>query len=153
MKFTIYYNVTNGGDGSAYPSFYESMELADWVEDHEDEGWGESSTGSIVVKSNSPITCSEKMTTKEAFLIDRYFDTYDYDRKEDERNEFMEKFFPDGLPTFTVITEEINDDPEYMYLRNNIFADGEKIASEWQNREKSGKVFEDFLNTGNREEK
>jgi hypothetical protein len=39
-KKVIYYSIRNGGDGSAYPYFYESEELAEWDQEHLTEGWG-----------------------------------------------------------------------------------------------------------------
>jgi hypothetical protein len=30
MKLEIYYSVHSGGDGSVYPHFFESLELAEW---------------------------------------------------------------------------------------------------------------------------
>ena len=40
-KLTLWYSVQNGGDGSAYPSFFETKELAEWDQDNQDEGFGE----------------------------------------------------------------------------------------------------------------
>lgn len=56
-KLTLYYSVQNGGDGSAYPQFMESLELAEWDQDHASEGWGESCTGSITLESDPPHHC------------------------------------------------------------------------------------------------
>ena len=39
MKKRIYYSVNSGGDGSAYPYWFDSQELADWDNDHQYEGW------------------------------------------------------------------------------------------------------------------
>ena len=33
----IWYSVLNGGDGSAYPVFMTTKELAEWDQDHMDE--------------------------------------------------------------------------------------------------------------------
>ena len=66
---TLYYSVQNGGDGSAYPVFFESMELAELDQDTMDEGWGESCTGSIVLESDSPITVTYPIIhTKESTI-------------------------------------------------------------------------------------
>ena len=146
MKLTIYYNVGDGGDGSAYPQFYESKELASWDEEIHEPRWGEPSTSKIVLESDSPITHNLNPETKEAYLIDKYLDGYNANKN--EQTKFIEKFFPDGLPAFSVMTEVIHDDPKYKYLNNIIFIDGKKIAHAWQDREKSGKIFEDFLNAG-----
>lgn len=64
---TLHYSVQSGGDGSAYPHFYESAELAELDQEFPlyGEGWGESCTGSIIVESDSPITVRDKVTTLE----------------------------------------------------------------------------------------
>ena len=63
----LYYSVSNGGDGSAYPNFFESEELAEWHQDHLEDGWGESCTGVIEVTSDSIITCGSLETAQEVF--------------------------------------------------------------------------------------
>lgn len=70
MKLKIWYSVQNGGDGSAYPIWMESEELAEWHQRNMDEGWGEPCTGYIEVQSDSKITVCEKLTTIED-LIER----------------------------------------------------------------------------------
>jgi len=66
---TLYYSVQNGGDGSAYPAFFDSMELAELDQDTMDEGWGESCTGSIELESDSPITVTyPTIQTKEKVI-------------------------------------------------------------------------------------
>ena len=90
---TLYYSVGNGGDGSAYPEFMESMELAEWDQDHMSEGWGESCTGQITLESDSPITPKSEITTKESY----YENSASYE-KPYIRQEFIDQFFPNGLP-------------------------------------------------------
>ena len=46
----FWYSVRNGGDGSAYPTFFESEELAELDQEYLDEGWGESCTGYLEVE-------------------------------------------------------------------------------------------------------
>ena len=103
MELTIYYSVRNGGDGSAYPTFMESKELAEWDQDHLYEGWGESCTGSLTIQSDSPITVNA-VETKEEYFVGRYLCNYGWghmdDNGIDEMEEFIEVFFPDGLPIF-----------------------------------------------------
>ncbi|MCK5617387.1 hypothetical protein KAR91_86795 [Candidatus Pacearchaeota archaeon] len=142
MKLIIYYNVGDGGDGSAYPNFYESEELASWDEEEHEPRWGEPSAGKMVFESDSPITHNIDIETKEAYLIDKYLDGYSPDER--LKQKFIEKFFPDGLPTFSVTTEPVKTTDEYLY--NNVFVDGKKVAKEFKSVEESGKVFEDFLN-------
>lgn len=91
---TLYYSVSNGGDGSAYPKFSLSKELADIHQDMEGEivgeGWGEPCVGAITLESESPITVREDnfkwFITKEGLLkqLEDYLDPEDdylYDPK------------------------------------------------------------------------
>lgn len=91
-----YYSVTNGGDGSAYPHWYESQELADWDNDHQNEGWGETCTGSIEFTGEALFD----IKTKEGYLIGLYINTSE--EEDDKFEEFKEEFFPDGLPEYTI---------------------------------------------------
>jgi hypothetical protein len=75
MKLEIFYSVNDGGDGSAYPHFFESRELAEIDQDFQrevyDTGFAESCTGSIVIESDSPMkVVGEKIITAESFLED-----------------------------------------------------------------------------------
>jgi len=62
-KLTLYYSVSNGGDGSAYPQFSLNEELVDIHQEIQNElhgeGWGEPCTGSIELESESPIKVSQ----------------------------------------------------------------------------------------------
>ena len=86
----IYYSIRNGGDGSASITWMESQELASWDQDHMYEGWGEDCSGSIEIEGRF----LEKVITKEAYLLDM--------DEERETSKFIEQFFPQGLPDFTV---------------------------------------------------
>jgi len=82
MERTIWYSVRSGGDGSAYPFFFESKELAEIDQDFLDEGWGETCTGSITLQSDSPITVVDELITKEMVIDEieeELKDTYSYD--------------------------------------------------------------------------
>lgn len=108
---TIWYSVSNGGDGSAYPHWMESLELAEWDQDHMDEGWGESCTGSITISSQCDIEIKEKVLTKEGYFLKNY--AYGFYPDDDEAVEFINKFFPDGLPVFDIIIDEMPN-PSYV---------------------------------------
>lgn len=98
MTFILFYSVRNGGDGSAHPIFMESQELADFDQSHMSEGWGESCTGSITLKSDSPIIClDDDVATKESYFIENYCGEWP-ERDSDEKEEFISQFFTDGLP-------------------------------------------------------
>lgn len=145
MKLIIYYNVESGGDGSVHANFFESEELAEWDDEHDIEGWAEPSVGSIIFESDSPISCTKDIITKELYLIEHYFDGYNEDNKEEK--EFSNKFFPNGLPKFTVKTEEVEDkSDDYEYIYNNVYIGDKKITRIFKRKINSGKIFEDFLN-------
>lgn len=95
-KLTIYYSVANFGDGSAYPIFFNTKELAEWHQNHLLERWGEPCTGEIVVKGDN-LSCPE-LETKESYYLTLLLE----DENEDEAKQFLVEFFPDGLPEFTV---------------------------------------------------
>ena len=95
-KLIIYYSVDNCGDGSAYPRLFTTEKLAEWHQNHLDEGWGESCTGEIVVEGDN-LSCPE-LQSKEGYYLELLLEGYD----EDEDKEFKADFFPDGLPEFSV---------------------------------------------------
>jgi hypothetical protein len=138
MKHTleIHYSIRNGGDGSASPEFMESAELASWDQGHMDEGWGEDCSGSIEFESDSPIICKEKITTKESYLIRMINYGEDYE-------EFKGVFFPEGLPKFTVVTEDAGS-PGYLY--NKVYLGEKEVAKIFKRESDSGKVFEEKIN-------
>lgn len=76
-ELKLHYSVQNGGDGSAYPEFFESAELARLDQENMDEGWAEDCDGTITLKSDSPITCDESITTLED-LIERMEEDWEY---------------------------------------------------------------------------
>jgi hypothetical protein len=139
-EYTLYYSIRNGGDGSAHAYFMESEELCQWDQDHMSEGWGESCNNCFTLKSATEIVPVDEIETKEAYFIDRYMDGYG---DEEEAAEFIAQFFPDGLPHFTVTTEE-TDNPKYLY--NNVFVGERQVAKVFKEKGGSGSVFEGLLN-------
>lgn len=65
MKTTIWYSVQNCGDGSAYPEWFESKELAVLDQKFMDEGWSEACVGSLEIKHEGPIKFSNVIFTAE----------------------------------------------------------------------------------------
>src|SRR4051812_36363537 len=114
-ELTLHYSVQNGGDGSAYPKFMSSAKLAEYDQEHMDEGWGESCTGSITLESDSPITVKEEITTPENYLIDLMTG---YKPDESQITEFIQEFLPEGKPKFTVQTRETGNS---KYLYNDVY--------------------------------
>ncbi len=97
--FKLYYSIQNGGDGSAYPEWFDSEKLARWDQDHMYEGWGESCDGWITLTSESPIFVKDTVYTPKTYL-ERLREDYDdkYSDKDDldNINKFVEEFFPNG---------------------------------------------------------
>ena len=98
-SLTLYYSVHNGGDGSAYPYFALTQELAEIDQEivNLNEGWGEDCTGSITLESDSPITVSKRnndwMITKESLLedINNHLEYYKEDKEAKEIKQKIEK--------------------------------------------------------------
>lgn len=107
----LYYSVQNCGDGSAYPWFFTTKELAEWDQEHMDDGWGEMCVAMIEVINGT--SCSDLMDAVQYWLKcieDEDFEPWDL------RKEYLGEFFPKGLPEFEV---KVVDD--YYH----IFAEGE----------------------------
>ena len=66
-KTTIYYSVSNGGDGSAYPNFFFDKDCADLHQEivNEGEGWGEDCVGSLTITHTGTIEIDNCMTREE----------------------------------------------------------------------------------------
>ena len=98
----VYYTVLNGGDGSAYPTWTESMDLAEFYQDNIDDeyGWGESCCGILELESDSPIIIKSKVVTKYDYLYENFLNNY---------NEYLESHALNFLDKFG---DEINLDDE-----------------------------------------
>lgn len=139
----LYYSIQNGGDGSASPRFMESAELTYWDQEHMDEGWGEPCDGVITLTSESPITVERiDIMTKERYLISNYIEGYH--ARNSEAKEFIEEFFPDGLPEFEVIEEDEIIRGEYKY--NIIKIEGKEVARLFRRDIHSGSVLQNKFN-------
>jgi len=130
MKLTLYYSVEDGGDGSAYPRWFETEELAEWHQNHLDDGWGEPCTGDITVEGNNLI-CTE-LRSKEGYYLELLLGGYEDENQSKEREEFKAEFFPDGPPEFTVKISRTNYYGVYVEgkLAYEQFAYPEKKANE-----------------------
>ncbi len=103
MKTELFYVCINGGDGSAYPSFVESKELAQWIEENESEGFTEAA-GSLTLNSDSPIDV-DGLETKESYFLENVGDEWTNFSKE-EVQDFIDTFFSGVRPTFEVRDSE-----------------------------------------------
>ena len=104
FKIKLIYSVNDGGDGSAYPKLYDSIELADWDQDRQhkefESGFAECCTGSFTVESESPIKILDNVNTVESELeeIQRRISECDHYKDKDSYykenyNRLMEMYF------------------------------------------------------------
>ena len=111
----IYYSIHNCGDGSAVSIFVDSRKLAEWDQDHLDEGWGEPSWGQLDVTSESAITVDPLFSAAGYYLwkeLDEYWN-------DEDKKEFEAEFFPKGVPKFYVLI--LDDDDEYYHIYANAY--------------------------------
>jgi hypothetical protein len=140
MKHTLelHYYIQNCGDGSASVTFCESEQLADFDQD-EDNGWGEPCTGSITFESDSPITVKEDIMTHAKYLLELI------DAENDDKIvKFIEEFYPDGAPGWTVEIDDTYKDKTYCC--NKVYANGVFVDTLLRRKEESGAVLHEFLN-------
>lgn len=69
-KLTLWYSVSNGGDGSAYPQFFETERLTEMDQELMEEGWGECCNGSIEIEGENLKIIRPKIITTEEFIKD-----------------------------------------------------------------------------------
>lgn len=126
MKYelTLYQSIRSGGDGSASAVLMESQELAEWDQEHQDEGWGEECIETIRLQSDSPIEIIDEVETALGYLLE----LLDYD-PEDSIQEFVEQFFPNGIPEITVTQWNAPNNPKVKVLE--IWADGKLQKVDW----------------------
>ena len=137
-ELELHYYIQNCGDGSASVTFCESEELADFDQD-EENGWGEPCTGSIKLESDSPITVKEEIMTHANYLLNLI------DNEDSRLHDFIEQFYPDGMPVWKVVNDDTYTDKDYA--RNKVFANGVYVDNVFRRKEESGEVFEAYLNT------
>lgn len=129
----LYYVVINGGDGSASPTFVESRELSQWIEENESEGFTEAE-GWITLKSDSPIEIIDNVETHESYFIEHMIDEWSNFTKDQIQN-YIETFFSGVRPIFEVrdsdkegYTSEYGDKITYVYI--DIYFDGKLITTD-----------------------
>ena len=136
----IYYSVSNGGDGSAYPHFFESELLANIHQDSLSEGWGESCTGDLEIPE-CDVSLLPDVNTKESCLFEMMENLEDESLSEDYRDEFIALF-----PEVPLITNIVKDTYWYIY-----FNTGAKPAKYWnygnkQTQEDLQDLINEFFN-------
>ncbi len=117
---TIYYNIHHPFPGETWVHFYTNHALAQWDADLVLEGW--ESTGSVEV--DAPTDPFHYKTEEPVFSPLTYWANFrlDWDvfySTENTKN-FIETFFPDGLPRLEVEEGEIFDDGlEYLVFEED----------------------------------
>lgn len=93
-RLTLWYSVGNGGDGSAYPQWFESERLTEMDQELMSEGWGECCNGSITIEGDNMKPVGMFITTKQEFIkeLDDIIDS-DYRSKGEKKTakEFKEE--------------------------------------------------------------
>lgn len=97
-ELKLYYEVTSGGDGSAGISFVSSEEFAEWLQNHNisnENEWAEPCIGTIIIKSESPMTANITIETPERLYADLEYDIKKYgddDGRFESLKEFMKEY-------------------------------------------------------------
>jgi len=70
MITKVYYSVSNCGDGSAYPQFFESEKCSNFHQyllNEYGEGWGEDCVGELEIESDGPVKI-KRITTNKSYI-------------------------------------------------------------------------------------
>ncbi len=101
MITEIWYSVRNGGDGSAYPVWMESEELAELDQKWMDESWGECCNGCLKIESQHDIkvlnmvTVDDQIKEIEEDLNEDYMKIYKKEGKYPEWVKRLEGYLAD----------------------------------------------------------
>ncbi len=109
----IYWSIQDHGDGSASPLFLDSRKLAEWDQDHMDEGWGEPCCGELDIISESSITVEGLRSTIGYYLWKELGGSW---WSEKDKKEFEAEFFPGGVPRFQVLILQKDDKYYHVYV-------------------------------------
>lgn len=121
----VYLMVQNCGDGSVSVSFFSSESLALWVEKQESEQWAESSVREIIIESDGNEIKFHDLETPEHYLVKSLCDVCSCQH---DISGFIDEFFPDGIPKFTVKEDPLSKKySKYRYL--DVYMDDSKIVS------------------------
>ena len=130
----------------------ESQELAAWDQNNDPygKGWAEDYSGYITIESDSIITVKDEIETKESFylnLINEEYTSYNKDQIDD----FVSKFFPKGVPVFTVKKSEKESwtstyEEVQIYNYFDIFCEGNLIDTQSYKDGKTTAQIEKELN-------
>ena len=80
MITKVYYSVSNGGDGSAYPIFFENEKCSNFHQyllGEAGEGWGENCVGVLEIESDGPVKI-KRAKTDEEYIAELKYDLEDW---------------------------------------------------------------------------
>ena len=124
----IWFTVESTDDGSARAEFFTTEELARWHYDHPPDGWPAHYIDHLTILLGDHAWCEcEQALDPVSYWLKFTEDEYDLAEEWEYRDEFLSRFFPDGLPQFEVRMPE-RDSREYR-----IFVGGE-LKGEWHAR-------------------
>lgn len=69
-KIVVWFSISNGGDGSAYPRWFLTEEETEYHQDNMSEGWGECCNGSIETFMGSDVH-RKAMANSEELAMER----------------------------------------------------------------------------------
>lgn len=114
-RLTLYYSVSNGGDGSAYPQWFETRELAEIDQELQSmfgEGWGESCTGEIVIEGSDDMRMIRPRITTINEVIERLDEIIESNsRYITDRHKRKARQFKEELRPAKIIRNITPDDP------------------------------------------
>jgi len=124
---TLTYLITNDGAGGASFNMYESAALAEWVEEHEAEPFGEPAVGTITIESKKKMhLVDDTVETALSYLLGNAEKL-----TAEELEDFVYRFLPDGPPEIDAVRDHDWVPNEYLakqypnHLRWIIHANGE----------------------------
>jgi hypothetical protein len=111
--------------------------LAEWDQDNQSEGFGESCTGSITFTGDNLKCVNDVMTTA------GYYAKLKADESK-SLDDFIKKFYPKELPKFTVVP---GADRYYNVLLDGVLVHKQFAYPEKKPTEKIAEKWENFFNT------
>jgi len=101
----IWYSVHDGGDGSAYPRWFETRRLTEMDQELIENGWGECCNGSLKIEGENMRVLSH-VTTTEEFIerLDRIINSqsrYTTRSEKEKASSFKEELSPGSMRKYT----------------------------------------------------
>jgi hypothetical protein len=142
MELCVHYLISNGGDGSASIRYFESRELACWLEDEsgdEEYMWGESSYDSFTIYSDSIITTSVNITKKENVFLDLLNSYISYSIYKNSYHKssltnivkFIDEFFGGSYPPLALSVKSSKEGDTILVVKiNGVIIDSRRFKND-----------------------